>query len=405
MGGMSIPVNTIYSPQGITIGAAGPIPADWFDTDFLCRVAITIQGSQVLPAGGQTDFPFLFNSIVEDFKTKPLPTGTDFRFALTNKNEIPFEIEEYDRVNGRLVAWTKLNVFDGLKFYVYYNNPAAITNVQNPAAVWSDYVAVYHLNQTTFGVNDTVDSTGNGHDGSTVNMDLATNQKPGQIDGSLLFNVDDTEFSLILDDNALDPGTGPWSVSAWINEDDTGRMDFVGKSRDGGAFDGWAFRTNGVAGNNRPLFTMRGASGKALIVQTTNETISVSTQHLLAFTYPGGSLNASAAKIFVDGVDEPLDIIDNTLDVAVSTDVLLNIGDTGGTLPSFRLWDGLIDEVHISADVKTPDFITTEFNNQDAPETFYNLVAPQCLEELYLLQDEQKYKLQDGDNYLLSEAV
>ena len=57
-----IQTNTNFPPEGEGISAG--IPADWFDTDWECRVPITINAGQGFPVEGQTDFQFLFNSTV-----------------------------------------------------------------------------------------------------------------------------------------------------------------------------------------------------------------------------------------------------------------------------------------------------------------------------------------------------
>ncbi|MBI5086083.1 MAG: hypothetical protein HZB13_15970 [Acidobacteria bacterium] len=48
----------------------------------------------------------------------------------------------------------------------------------------------------------------------------------------------------------------------------------------------------------------------------------------------------------------------------------------GGSIydPGFQ---GLLDEVRVSSVVRTPDWIVTEYRNQDAPGTFYSVGAQQ----------------------------
>jgi len=375
------------------------IPTDWFDTDFKRRISITINSGQVLPlATGQANYPFLFNSTITDFIGNTQVNGEDFRFVLEDKTVLDYEIEKYDNTTGELTAWAKFvsPIKDGTKFFIYYDNDAA-SDAQDSPAVWSDYNAVYHLNQTTFGANSTVDSTGNNNNGTPQNMDL-TNSITGQIDGALDFNEGGTNNEVIeVPSNAtLNPGQGAWSVSGWVNPDNLRRMDFVGNQEQGGSFDGWSLRANNLVDTGRPMMIFRASNATCMRVETADTTLVVGVLTHIAFTFPGGTLNAGEVKVFINGDSVTPSIITNALNAPVANNIVLNIVASGDNGAGPQFWEGIVDEVHISADVKTPDFIKTEFNNQDNTLTFYTLGSPVIIESFPLLVSITDTDLRDN---------
>ncbi len=359
VGNHTIDTNTNFPPQSVS-------SSNWFDRNFKRRVLITINANQV--PSTQTDFPFLFNSTLTDLTIDHVQSGgEDIRFASEDgQTEFDVEIEKMDIGTTTLQAWTKVpSITNGTQFYMYYNNPnASFPPLANIQAVWtSDYKAVYHLNQTdVVSADSTKDSTVNQNDGSPLN---SPTQLQGQIDGSLNFNGTN-EFVLVPDSSELDPGTGSWSVSAWVNPDNLIRMDMVGKQNlvD---FKGWTFRLSQTTGSGRISLLLR--DGGTLFVESDGLTV-ISTGsycHVVA-TYDG-SKNPIGLNLFIDGIKQGKNTIVNDLTAPIFTATELNIGDQGGATASNLIWDGKIDEVHISNIEKTPDFIKTEFNNQNDPDT------------------------------------
>src|SRR5690606_18071802 len=81
------------------------------------------------------------------------------------------ELESYNASTGALQAWVKLpnlSTSSATAFKMYFGNASVSTN-QSSNATWnSNFLAVWHLN------DDLVDATGNGHNGSSTNVDPAS---------------------------------------------------------------------------------------------------------------------------------------------------------------------------------------------------------------------------------------
>ena len=104
--------------------------------------------------------------------------------------------------------------------------------------------------------NTAFDSSGNGNDGTLINMDPATDWVGGKYDTALEFDgVDD--YVNIADNNSLDFGTGPFSVILWVKSNYNGTTSFISK---GAGFDehddaGWGLS---YAGSPERLYVLVG---------------------------------------------------------------------------------------------------------------------------------------------------
>lgn len=212
---------TMLYEDNILMSYEGPkaIPPDWFDTDWKTRIELKIKPSQLIGnVADRTDFSMLIN-----FQNNAMigAEEVDFRFAGTVGSpppELKYEIESFDDITGTLTAWVKVSEIDnGLVTYVYFNNPTNSAGNQDAPAVWSNSLhAVWHLNQTTFGVNSMLDSLGIAANNFTPNnMVMGVNDIPGKIDGTVLFNGTD-EDALGQGSTAIRTLRNDYSIMMWI---------------------------------------------------------------------------------------------------------------------------------------------------------------------------------------------
>ncbi|WOV93900.1 MAG: DUF2341 domain-containing protein [Candidatus Nitrosoabyssus spongiisocia] len=95
-----------------------------------------------------------------------LPNGADIIFTSSDGFTIlQHEIESFtnDATTGTLVSWVRLPTLSSTNdtiLYMYYNVSSAATIIHDN--VWdSDYEIIYHMDQSTFIANSTLDSSGN----------------------------------------------------------------------------------------------------------------------------------------------------------------------------------------------------------------------------------------------------
>lgn len=77
-------------------------------------------------------------------------SGWDIRFESAAGAKLPHDLERYDATTGEIVAWVLIQASStaATTFYMYYGNASVAATEANPASVWSDYLAVYHLPST-----------------------------------------------------------------------------------------------------------------------------------------------------------------------------------------------------------------------------------------------------------------
>jgi hypothetical protein len=83
--------------------------------------------------------------------------------------------------------------------------------------------------------------------------------------------------------------------------------------------------------------------------------------HYLTVTQTGGT-----ATVYLDGVQN----FTKAVIVAANTTASLSLGGNPSTGGSY--WNGKIDEFRISGTIRSTDWMTTEYNNQYNPSSFYS---------------------------------
>jgi len=185
----------LYEDSKIMSYEASIVPANWFDESFRRRIPIKIN-SGVVPSA-QTNFPFLFNSILTALSNAQV-AGQDIRFVSKDGTVIfnveVQEIETTQGIDNFLTAWAKIpSIFDELEFFMYYDNPTALPPLPaDQQAVWDDYFYVLHMNQIpVYGSPSILDSTIGGNNSTPTGTGNAVTQTNGKIGKALNFDGTD----------------------------------------------------------------------------------------------------------------------------------------------------------------------------------------------------------------------
>lgn len=221
-----------------------------------------------LSVGGYTgddalaNFPLLVR-VPASIAEKCQSDGKDIAFSSTDgATTYPHEIDEWNP-SGESLVWVKLPALaKGTSLVMKFGNEAATASSEDAAAVWSEYTAVWHLNETAgAGTTDfaAYDSTANGltlravagdkkTDGDIVNMqpESAPMGGYGRLLGTLDGWVDGN--ALVCDEiDAFNALGDTFAVSCWIHEDAVHdqNMIFGRKNAPRSDNDGWLVGYNG----------------------------------------------------------------------------------------------------------------------------------------------------------------
>jgi len=260
--------------------------------------------------------------------------------------------------------------------YLYYGNPSC-SNQQNPEGVWnSSFMMVQHLNETS---GTCYDSTNHNNDGTPVG---GLNQNAvGKIDGADSFNGVNSAY-FVRDKGSLAGFTKGLTLSLWVKFNNiTARQGILNK---------WA-----SSGNARAYvfeYQVHASYGKVLLFSATDNaaaspqyyqysafapTVGV-WYHIAAVWTPG-----LHAQMYVNGVlatmkeqGSPISsIYNNTLDPLF----------IGSLINNSRVLNGSIDEARVTKIARSVGWLTTEYNNQNNPTTFYTIGNEEsCLRTLTL---------------------
>lgn len=291
-------------------------------------------------------------------------SGFDIRVFDSAGVPIPYEVELVNIITGEIIVWVNVTTVNDLEFIqLTFGKPSA-TDGSNSGAVYdANYKGVYHLNQTTFGVGDIIDSTSNGNDGDGVETTGSLASVVGQIGQAIRFGTS------VGDRTAIDLGGNVMPTMATV-----------------GTVSMWASINNLAAGTDFQMyFSMRGTntwevfyqksddtiqfrygdSGEELILSNASTIISDGVKHYYSFCWnqPDGTV-----RMYIDAVLVASKTVTPwTLPIA---DNGVNLGNIE-TVISVTNLIGFEDESRFSNIERSIDWINTEFNNQNDNNTFW----------------------------------
>jgi hypothetical protein len=315
---------------------------DPFDEGWLYRKKITINHIQV--AGNLSNFPVLVSTVDSDLRDKAQDDGDDILFMDDDgvANRLYHEIEYYDGSSGKLIAWvntTSISNTDDTNFYMYYGNLNS-NSQQFPDKVWdSDYIMVQHM----YGSNETIyDSTIFDNDGIIYGATRTT----GAIGQALHFDGNSyVEFSPVvhLDDD--------FSVEYWMKlEDYTSYPRVIGYDGQEYITEIWSPDYRIMMANSR-IGDDCGASGNSNNWDDGN-------WYYIVVNRDGVNVN-----FYYNAVDE-------TYDGTICPGLYERIRRIAGHGMSDDWFIGKIDEIRISNNARSQDWIETSFNTMIDPLSF-----------------------------------
>lgn len=281
-----------------------------------------------------------------------------------------FEIEFYDASTGQIVAWVEiptLDYNDDTVFYMVYNDSSVTTSQENIAGTWGGYGTgnVFHLAGSYDGTASEVrDSLGSDH-GSA---DQGAGTKPTQATstGNLGYGQSNDGGDVL---NHGDPTTidnsSTLSVEFWLKMDALSTTQVFVEHHVGGGF-----RFSGSATNNDEFqFIILDGSG-ATYNRSDSANLGTGTWYHITGTW---NVTGDNLVLYKDGSSTPSTQGNNLAgSTGTPSDNLSIMARWNGGSPDRNL-QGDIDEVRITTNELTADWIQTNYNTQNSPSTFYTM--------------------------------
>ena len=189
-----------------------------FPTGWNRKAPLVIQNGQVSGSGSHTNFPVLLtednfpSEIFDADGSNPAQNGGgDLRFSSDSAGttQLPVEVVSFvtdnDPANGTAEIWVKVasvSTSADTTIYVWYNTAGtesqpAVTDTYGRNAVWSDYQAVYHLDDDPSGsAPQLLDSTGNGYNGTVAGTGWTSGDEvPAKIGNGIDFETASGQYA------------------------------------------------------------------------------------------------------------------------------------------------------------------------------------------------------------------
>ena len=299
------------------------------------------------------------------------PAGTNYDFAFldpTTSTELNYQVENYNSTTGTLLVWVQIPKLyaannNTLSFYFGSLTPAHTATFYNNT--WaSDYLAVYHFNETSGTV---LDATNNAVNGTPTNITAATDKihtAAGLTGGG--YNFSKASGSKIITSKKADITANAFTLSAWISVTTPGNDNkIVSNELNFGPGYKMAAKTNAIETETRSTNTIgsEGNLGRGGTITT-------------GWHYIQGTFNGTAFINYLDGVAVTTSLLKTATSLTpLAGDVVaIGIDHRSGTSDE-NFYDGLMDEVRISNVIKSADWIKAEYVNQTTPLTFTDYSA------------------------------
>ncbi|MHA4894351.1 DUF2341 domain-containing protein [Pedobacter sp. PWIIR3] len=286
--------------------------------------------------------------------------GRDISFALSTAPATPlnFQVERYEPTSGRLVCWVKISSLAANKtattatsIYLYYGSSSS-GNLHNPygsaaLGAWNnDYTKVVHLNE----LNQATGLQNLSSAGASSEQAF----KPAKVGDGIDLNEGSNAFNAGLEESTT------VSISTWIKPAAVGR-DQVIMTNDSLGRGGYQLKLNSA---NKLVFDVfRGASAPGGITGGLTALSAGTWYHVYAL------FSGTVATIYLNGTA-----------VGSGSVSTFRLG-AGGTLKIGRSrlgtnkFYGMIDEIRVQKINTGTEWITTEYNNQNDPASFYTIAA------------------------------
>jgi hypothetical protein len=331
--------------------------SDWWNDNWTYRRRLSFDNSG--QSENLTNFPVLVNLSPSNFDYgKANLDASDLRFIdADGVTELKYHIEEWNSLGDSLI-WVNVTQIDGNSnsdyMWMYYNNSAAPISVDVWGTYDSEFVGIWHLNDSVGSVRD---STANGHHGTAIGgVDRGFT---GMVDGAYDFEGDDDYMDFGNDPQLMI--TGDITLEAWIDIDtDPATYDYaIMQYGDSGEAEteNWLYLlvlTPGGTGLDVDIGHEYGGGIDEKRTYATN--LQLDTWYYLVATR---DVSINEWRLFIDGVQ-------------FDTPFVYGNGPSGGSLGNlmvcmdwynleWRFTDGTMDELRISTIPRSADWISAQY--------------------------------------------
>lgn len=346
---------------------------------------VSISNSIVSGVTNLTDFPVVLQFTDPDLRSVGNGgdveniNGYDIIFTLDAcASRLFHQVEYYNPVTGEIICWVRiptLNASANTLINMYYGNPTILTPTSSTQTWTNNYSSVLHLNNNpATAAPQMTDGSGNGNSGTCIGAMNASNSIVGKISNGVSF--DENNDGITIPDFNYNSG---FTISFWfnVNEVNGNSFNYLFSHGDWGVFNS----TNIYFGEHALAYAPDRGMLKT-VFQDANDATSTS-GHDVGTGFVDGNWHyytftvrlLHGAIVYIDGVKIAEITFQGGDAYNPTTDIYLGCRSD---LNATRFYGGELDEFRILNNAMLPDWIATEYNNQNNPTANFT-IGPEVL--------------------------
>jgi hypothetical protein len=274
------------------------------------------------------------------------------------------QIESYAQATGAFITWVRVPVvyFSAYTYiYMYYGGSAAAPN-PSVNTVWdANYKAVFHLTGGSLAdATATLPSNNGTNSGSTTNAATI-------IGSGISFPAASTTKYAQMGLNGCNGGSGNGSVELWAYSTAfTASTYYFGQTTLPAYADRIQIYIGATSGANGILYLGMGSNHN---LNTNVATINPNKWYHIVLTWATTGAGVGNYTIYVNGVSAATGVY--AAFSAINT--YGDLGNDGDPAQRTEQMTGSVDELRVSTTTRTAGWVTTCYNNENSPSTFYTI--------------------------------
>jgi hypothetical protein len=346
----------------------------WFNSTWTNRIGLTVNSAYV--NGDLTDFPVYvdLSDLPAGFFSNVRSDGGDIRVTDSDGHPCAAEIVTINTTNGTGEMHFKAPTLSGSSntvFWIYYGNSSGRmlngAHEYGSQNVWSNgYVAVYHMQEDPSPAGALIKDSTSYRNHGTPNGSMTSGDKvTGKLGNGSALDFDGSDDYIDTQNISAINGATKLTYSMWFKRRATGDYIRMGK---GGTASATDMSDIDVWSDGNIYYQFRnGASPYGTVAS--NDT----NWHQLFSVY-NGSAGTNATKLisYLDGVSKTISF-SGTIPSSLASNA--NNFLIGKRHYDATYTNGFMEELRVASKTRTGDWMETEYNNQNSPNTFYTIAG------------------------------
>jgi len=276
----------------------------------------------------------------------------------------------YDGTNGSFEMWVNITAQDGNVVYLAYGD-TNLTSDGSSTSTWNQNLVVMFPDGTTLSV---VDSSPNGRNGTNTGSTATT----GKIDGGI--HLDGSANKVTFGTSVVTGTISKYSLSIWLKRSSSSIFQHI-IDKQGTSSAGFTMQTSSDSSIVGTVIIQSGT-----FVTAPSGLLTTTELNHFVLVYDGsGVTDADKMKIYYNGSNQTLSVSGGPVPATITsndtTAFQLGFADAS-TGDSFYGGDADV-LIFINGTAYTANWITTMFNNQSAPTTFWTIGTEVTIDTLF----------------------